>query len=198
MTVDVAIVNSGGANIASLTNALDRINVGSRLTTDAHEIQSASHVILPGVGAAADAMKKLQQLELTSVIRDLTQPVLGICLGMQLLVESSDEDNAICLGILSGTAKALRASPRVPVPHMGWSQILFDVNHPLLDGIIETSYFYFLHSYAVPPAEYTIATADHGVPFSAILAERNFFAAQFHPERSSVAGSRLLQNFVRL
>lgn len=198
MTASIAIVDSGGANIASLQNALDRLSVDSRLTTDAEVIRSASHVILPGVGAAADAMQRLRDAELDAVIPELRQPVLGICLGMQLLADSSDEDQADCLTVVGGTAHELPASPQVPVPHMGWSRIRLQSEHPLFEGISDGSYFYFIHSYALPPATYTVATADHGVAFTAALASGNFMATQFHPERSSAAGARLLQNFLEL
>jgi glutamine amidotransferase len=194
----VAIINSGGANIASLNYALDRLGVVAELTVDPQKISDASHVILPGVGAAANAMENLRDLDLQELILGLTQPVLGICLGMQLLCESSEEDAASCLGILSADASKLVASAENPVPNMGWCPIELNSNHALLDGIESGEYFYFLHSYAVPPGDFTIATAMHDAKFTAVLAQRNFYATQFHPERSSAAGSRLLHNFLKL
>ncbi|MEX2496501.1 MAG: imidazole glycerol phosphate synthase subunit HisH [Woeseia sp.] len=195
---DVAIINSGGANIASLVCALDRLGGHCTVTTDAATIRSASHVVLPGVGAAADAMKRLREQGLSALICQLSQPVLGICLGMQLLAERSDEENAECLGILPGVARKLDGSPLLPVPNMGWCPVIPLTSHPLLDGIASGSYFYFLHSYALPVSEFTLATARHASPLAAVAARGNFFATQFHPERSSASGARLLANFLAL
>ena len=195
---DVAIIDCGGANIASLTNALDRLGVESTLTTDPHSIQDASHVILPGVGAAADAMQRLGNKQLVDVIAKLKQPVLGICLGLQLLADASDEDQAQCIGVIPTVAKALPALPNSPVPNMGWCQVHQIAPHELFAGIDDESYFYFVHSFALDQGDYTLATADHAEPFTAVLAQDNFFAAQFHPERSAAAGARFLDNFLRL
>jgi glutamine amidotransferase len=194
----VAIIDSGGANIASLEFALERLGVGATLTSDAGVISAAHHVILPGVGAAAAAMRRLRASGLDEVIPSLEQPVLGICLGMQLLAEASEEDDAVCLGVIPGTAIKLKASPETPVPNMGWSPATLTQQHPLLDGIPDGSYFYFVHSYALPVADYSLATANHTMDFTAIISYGNFFATQFHPERSSNAGARLLANFLEL
>jgi glutamine amidotransferase len=194
----VAIINSGGANIASLTYALDRLGASTVLTVDAKRIADASHVILPGVGAAANAMDNLRHLELHEVIPRLSQPVLGICLGMQLLCETSEEDAATCLGILPVMVTKLVAAVQNPVPNMGWCPVAIENSHALMDGIESGEYFYFLHSYVVPPGDFTIATATHDARFTAVLAYQNFHATQFHPERSSAAGSRLLHNFLKL
>ncbi len=194
----VAIVDSGGANIASLRFALNRLGVDATLSTDAKTIQNASHVILPGVGAAAAAMQRLERTGLDDLIPALEQPVLGICLGMQLLAEASEEDNAKCLGVIPGIARKLPASPDAPVPNMGWSRVSVTNDHPLLQGIADGEYFYFLHSYALPRNGSTLATANHSGDFMAIMAQGNFFAAQFHPERSSRAGAQLLANFLEL
>ena len=196
--VQVAIIDSGGANIASLRFALDRLRAESVLTTDPQLIRNASHVILPGVGAAADAMSKLRDRRLDTVVPQLTQPVLGICLGMQLLAEASQEDDATCLGIVPVIASRLTGSSRNPVPNMGWCPIRVTRSHPLLDGITTGSYFYFIHSYALPPGDFSLATADHESEMTAVLARENFYATQFHPERSSTAGARLLQNFLSI
>ena len=195
---DVVIIDSGGANIASLQFALRRLGTDATLTANADCIRHASHVILPGVGAAADAMQRLTQHKIGEIIPTLTQPVLGICLGMQLLAECSEENDTKCLGVLPGKAERLAGNSSTPVPNMGWCQTQFADGHALLKNIASGSYFYFLHSYALPVQEYTLATAEHSRAFSAIVSRGNFFATQFHPERSSAAGSQLLQNFLDL
>lgn len=192
----VAIIDSGGANIASLLFALLRLGQDATLTTDASEIRNSHRVILPGVGAAANAMDRLRQYRLLDVIRQLQQPVLGICLGMQLLAEASEEENVDCLGIIPGIAARLPASPAFPVPNMGWCPVQQRSPHPVLDGLDQGAWFYFLHSYALPVTELTCASAEHAQPFTAIVALRNFVAAQFHPERSSAAGAIMLRNFL--
>lgn len=193
----VAIVDSGGANIASLKLALRRLGHNSEITSDARQIQQASRVILPGVGAAANAMDRLRQFALLDVIRELKQPVLGVCLGMQLLAQASEEENVDCLGIFKGIAVKLPGSPRQPVPNMGWCPVRLNGEHSVLSGIDSGAYFYFVHSYVLPLSDDTIASADHAHSFSAVIAKDNFVAAQFHPERSSADGARLLQNFLR-
>jgi len=195
---NIAIVDSGGANIASLRYAFERLDVSATVTTDANTIRSAARVILPGVGAASDAMSRLREKGLIDVIRQLTQPVLGICLGMQLLADASEEEDVECLGIIPGTVERLPAKTTCPVPNMGWCPIVETASHQVLDSLGDGNYFYFLHSYALPVSDYTVATANHAEPFSAIISHSNFVAAQFHPERSSSAGSRLLRNFVDL
>jgi glutamine amidotransferase len=195
---DVAIIDSGGANIASLLYALKRQGATATLTTDAKIINAADRVILPGVGAARDAMTRLRDNNLIDVIRQLTQPVLGICLGMQLLAAASEEEDVECLGVIPGIACRLPADTTCPVPNMGWCPITRLKDHAVLTGLDDRSYFYFLHSYALPVSDYTIAHATHVEPFSAVLGHKNFVAAQCHPERSSAAGARLLQNFLSL
>jgi len=192
----VAIVDCGGANIASLTNALDRLNADYAVTIDANRIRNSSHVIIPGVGHAADAMRKLQAEHLTDMIADLRQPVLGICLGLQLLAQSSAEDDVQCLGVIDVQVKKLIAERELPVPNMGWCKVTALRDHRLLSGIDDHSYFYFVHSYAAPCGPYTLATANHSSAFTAILEQNNFFATQFHPERSAAAGATLLSNFL--
>jgi len=197
-STDVAIIDGGGANIASLQYALERLGVTGRLTADPAEIASASHVILPGVGAAEAAMHKLEAAALVPLIAGLTQPVLGICLGMQLLCASSEEDDTECIGVFDDRAMRLRASPDAPVPNMGWCRVTVRNESPLLDGIDDGSWFYFVHSYAIPVGGNTLASAVHAAPFSAVMGRGNFYATQFHPERSSTSGSRLLRNFLEL
>ncbi len=196
MEAHVAIVDCGGANIASLSNALNRLGASSELTTDVRAIRNASHVILPGVGAAADAMQRIEENDLASVITGLEQPVLGICLGMQLLAGSSAEDNVACLGVVPGSVGKLQATPEAPVPNIGWCRVQQTDAHAMFAGIDTDSYFYFVHSFALPAGEYTIATANHSTPFSAAFARHNFIAAQFHPERSAASGARFLKNFL--
>jgi len=193
---EVAIIDSGGSNIASLLYALKRLQTKAVLTTDVDVIRNAKRVLLPGVGAARDAMNRLTNAGLVDVIRSLTQPVLGICLGMQLLCESSEEEDVECLGIIPGTANKLPSSTSDPVPNMGWCATEVASDHHILKDIRNRSYFYYIHSYALPVSEFTIATAMHSEPFSAVISKDNFVAAQFHPERSSVAGSVLLANFL--
>ena len=196
---DVVIVNSGGANIASLQAALERLGCRAEVSTDSKRLATASHVILPGVGAAADAMQRLADAGLADTLRALRQPVLGICLGMQLLVERSEEDNAACLGIIEGTAERMPASTALPVPHMGWNSVRdVGTTSALLRDIDDGAYFYFVHSFAVPIGAATVAACDYVTAFSAVIERGNFFGTQFHPERSAAAGAQVLQNFLAL
>jgi glutamine amidotransferase len=194
----VVIVASGGANIASLQFALERLQVASAVTADADQIRAASHVILPGVGAAADAMARLRRSHLDTVIPTLRQPVLGICLGMQLLYEASLEGDARCLGIIPGRAQRLSAAPGRPVPHMGWNSLDIRRPCPLLAGIADGDYAYFVHSYALKLSDATVASTRYGAPFSACVQWQNFYGTQFHPERSAAVGARLLGNFLAI
>ena len=198
MTSDVAIIDSGGANIASLRFALERLGASSTLTVDADELRAAPRVILPGVGAAADAMLRLESLRLVEVIRNLRQPVLGICLGMQLLFDASDEGDTRCLGLLPGRVERFPDRDGFPVPHMGWNQLDFESDAALLTGIDRGEYVYFVHSYRAPVGPWTVATSDYGGEFSAVVQQRNFYGAQFHPERSGPVGARLLAGFLEL
>lgn len=194
----VTIIDCGGANIASLKFALQRLGVAAELSHDAGRVRESSHVILPGVGAAADAMRRLSSTGLDDVIPALRQPVLGICLGMQLLANGSEEDAAQCLGVLPGHATRLPASVAAPVPNMGWCRLQQERPHPLLEGIADGEFFYFVHSYALPVRNATVATAEHHSPFAAVVEQDNFVATQFHPERSAAAGARLLKNFLAM
>jgi len=194
----IVIVATGGANIASLQFALQRLEVDSVVSADAAQIRAASHVILPGVGAAADAMSRLRQNRLDTLIPTLEQPVLGICLGMQLLYEASQEGDARCLGIIPGSASRLTEAPDRPVPHMGWNTLEIRRPCPLLAGLADGDHAYFVHSYALGLSTATIASTGYGAPFSACVQWRNFYGAQFHPERSAAVGARLLKNFLAL
>jgi glutamine amidotransferase len=194
--MSVVIVASGGANIASLQFALERLGAASEVSADADRIRAASHVILPGVGAAADAMARLRAGGLDDLIPSLRQPVLGICLGMQLLHEASAEGETRCLGIIPGTASRFPEAPGRPVPHMGWNTLQTERGCALLSGIGAADYAYFVHSYALPVNEATVASCQYGFSFGACVAWRNFFGTQFHPERSAGVGARLLRNFL--
>lgn len=194
---EVVIVASG-ANIASLQFALQRLDAASVVSADAASIRAASHVILPGVGAAAAAMARLRECGLDAVVPTLQQPVLGICLGMQLLHEASQEGAVDCLGIIPGRAMRLASCPGRPVPHMGWNTL--DIRRPctLLEGLADGAHAYFVHSYALDVGDATVASTHYGTQFSACVQWRNFYGAQFHPERSAAVGARVLQNFLAL
>ena len=195
---DVVIVDSGGANLASLGFALDRLGARSAVSSDAHTISTAARVMLPGVGAAPEAMARLRELNLVDCLRSLQQPLLGICLGMQLLFRHSAEGNTDCLGIIAGSVQRLHGGPGRPVPHMGWNCCRQLAADPLLMNLGVRDYFYFVHGYAAASTSATTAVTDYGVPFSAVVSHANFHGVQFHPERSSSAGARVLANFLAL
>ena len=197
----IVIIDSGGANIASVTFALERCGATATLTTDAEMIASADKVILPGVGAAPVAMAQLQKAGLVDCIRGLTQPVLGICLGMQLLFERSEEGDTALLGLIPGTVGAFQPAPGLSIPHMGWNRLLPTAGaaaNPLLKGIDDGAHVYFVHSYFAPVSGDTVAACRYGADFTALVAHGNFMGAQFHPERSGPIGARILQNFLEL
>ena len=196
----LAVVDSGVANLASVMAALHRLGVEAEVTDKAGKIRAASRVILPGVGAAAAAMAQLDARTLTDVLRGLTQPVFGICLGMQLLFSHSEEGGGQeCLGILHANVTQLRSGLDMPVPHMGWNQIKRqNTESALLRGIEDGSFVYFVHSYAAPVGDYTLASCDYSDPFTAVAGYKNFFGCQFHPERSGVVGQNILKNFLEM
>lgn len=194
--MSVAIIDSGGANIGSVKFALQRLGVDASFTADPTAIRNADRVILPGVGAAASAMKHLQEKGLLDCIRALRQPVLGICLGMQLLFERSSEGGVECLGVIPGELERLPEQPGIRIPHMGWNDIEVRREDPLLSGLGDDPWFYFVHSYFAPLGNHTLASARHGIEFSAIVQHENFRGVQFHPERSARFGARLLRNFL--
>jgi imidazole glycerol-phosphate synthase subunit HisH len=199
---DVAIIDNGGANIASLRYALERLGASSQLTSDPDELRMARRVILPGVGAAGDAMARLRALGLDEVIPQLTQPVLGICLGLQLLFarseEGEDSEDTECLGLIAERVTRFPDRPGYPVPHMGWNQIRRVAESPLFDGMGDGEYLYFVHSYAAPVGPWTLAATEYGGEFSAAVRHGNFLGVQFHPERSAGPGARVLANFLEL
>ena len=196
--MEVVIVESGGANLASLTYAFNRLACRTVITRDGSTIASAERVILPGVGAAGHAMQRLKEAGLATLLATLTQPVLGICLGMQLLFERTEEDITQGLGLFSGVVRKLQPSPRHPVPHMGWNELQDVKSDPLLAGLPRNSYAYFVHSYAAPVGELTLATTTYPAAISAAVRRRNFWGTQFHPERSGKTGTRVLENFLRI
>ncbi len=189
----IAIIEGCGNNVASLQFALERLGVDSQLTADPEVIKQASHVILPGVGHAQYAMQKLNACGLVEVIRNLKQPVLGICLGMQLLYEASAESDLPCLGIIPGKIQRLPQKLGYSIPHMGWNNL----NITSTTSLANKSYVYFVHSYAAPITAHTVAVTHYTAAFTAMVHYRNFIGMQFHPERSGAAGEKLLMNFIR-
>lgn len=194
----LAIIDSGGANIGSVRFALQRLGADSVFTADPDVIRRAERVILPGVGAAAAAMQQLRAHDLIECIRGLTQPVLGICLGMQLLFEGSTEGDVACLGIIPGTLQRFPDTEGLRVPHMGWNHTEALRPDPLLAGLGQEPWFYFVHSYYAPVCTATLASCRHGLEFSAMVQQDNFRGAQFHPERSAKDGAKILENFLTL
>jgi glutamine amidotransferase len=197
MSKTIAIIDSGGANIASLRAALARLGADSVVTTDHGVIQRAPRVLLPGVGSAHNAMLRLRGAGLERLIPTLKQPLLGICLGMQLLFDRSDEGPVNCLGVIPGSIGKLQSEPGRPVPHMGWNQMTQVRTDPLLDGVSSLDYVYFVHSFAAPTSSATVAITDYGVALTAVARRDNFCGTQFHPERSGVVGARILANFLK-
>lgn len=195
MSADVVLLNSGGSNYTSLQAAFERLGARCGQSTDPARIRAASHVVLPGVGSAASAMQAIAGNGLIDVIRSLQQPLLGICLGMQVLFEHSSESDVACLGLIPGRVTRLQGSPGIRVPHMGWNAVQSCRSHPLLEGL-DGSDFYFVHSYAAQPSDTSIALCEHGQPFSAAVASGKVMGVQFHPERSGQQGQRLLANFL--
>ena len=202
------IVDTGCANLASVKFAVERLGYKVTITDDTELIQQADKVILPGVGSAKHAMANIKAKNLVTVLQNLTQPVLGFCLGMQLMTESSTEgkqpsteggkDNVVpCLNLIPTKVEPLKAQEN-RLPHMGWNTLTQVSDHPIFNGVTTGDYFYFVHSFAAPVSEYTIASCEYGSTFSAAIAKDNFIGCQFHPERSSALGSKIIQNFLEL
>ena len=194
----VVLVDAGGSNIGSVRYALQRLGVDAELTGDATTIRAADRVILPGVGAAAVCMARLRELDLVDVLRTLDKPLLGVCVGVQLLFAHSEEDDTPCLGLLPGRVRTLHAAPGIRVPHMGWNGLRAIRPSPLLDGVADDASAYFVHSYAAPVSADTVAASDHGGLFSAVVQRGRHCGAQFHPERSAATGARILGNFLEM
>ena len=192
----VAVIDYNAGNVRSVLYALERIGVEAVLTANHEEIAAAEKVIFPGVGAAGSTMRFLREEDLDQLIPSLTQPVLGVCLGMQLLCEHSEEDDTPCLGIIPQKVKRFQPQQGEKVPHMGWNTLrLLEGSwlRPKLDG----QHTYFVHSYYVEPGPYTVCETDYIHPFSAVLRKDNFYATQFHPEKSGGVGELILQDFIR-
>lgn len=194
--IDVVLIDGGGANLGSVRYALERLGARVRISVEPAVINSAARVILPGVGAAAVGMARLHELGLVEVIRALRQPLLGICLGMQLLYQRSEEGDVACLGLLPGSVAALPAAAGVRIPHMGWNTLERRGPSRLLQGIGDRASFYFVHGYGAAVEPGCSAEAWHGTHFAAVVERGSVAGVQFHPERSGAAGARLLANFL--
>ncbi len=191
----IAIIDYGAGNIKSVQFALERLGYEGVCTSNPNEIRSADKVIFPGVGAANSAMNELQKSGLNELIPSLKQPVMGICLGMQLMCTSSEENDTACLGIFP--MKVQKFNHDLKIPHIGWNQI-DDFGSSLFNQILPSGYVYFVHSYYVPLSQFTTSTATYSFKFSATIQKNNFFGCQFHPEKSSDVGMQILNNFLKL
>lgn len=203
MSQQVVIIDTGCANVSSVRFAIERLGQSVIVSKDPNVVLAADKLFLPGVGTASEAMKNLAERELIELVKQVEKPLLGICLGMQLLGKVSEEmglqaDQLVtCLGVCDGEVKRMDAG-ELPLPHMGWNTVTAAPEHPLFNGIEEGDYFYFVHSFAMPLGQYTIAQCEYGQPFSAAIQSGNYYGVQFHPERSSKAGAKLIENFLAL
>ncbi|MBS1745200.1 MAG: imidazole glycerol phosphate synthase subunit HisH [Bacteroidetes bacterium] len=191
----LAIIQYNAGNISSVESGLKRLGASAIFTNDPEEIIAADKIIFPGVGAAGVAMDYLKERKLDEVIKQCRQPFLGICLGMQLLCKFSSENNTTCLGIFNEQVKKFPVN--LKVPQMGWNNI-YNLQHPLFKNVEEDEYVYFVHSYYVEKSLHTIATANYGIEYSVALQKDNFYAVQFHPEKSGKTGEKILKNFIEL
>jgi len=195
----VAIVKYNAGNIQSVKYALERLNADFIVSDDPKELKKADKIIFPGVGEASSAMNYLKKSNLDTILKELNQPFLGICLGLQLMCDSSVENNTKCLDIFDYRVQKFDDSKGYKIPHMGWNQISFDKNSPLFKDIDQNSFFYFVHSYYVPTGIDTLAKCNYAkVDFSAGLHRNNYYGVQFHPEKSGDVGAKLLKNFLEL
>lgn len=192
--MEVVVLDYGAGNVRSVVFALERLGISARLSNDPQVISNADYIIFPGQGAAAMAMNKLNLSGLTAVLPNLKQPILGICLGMQLLFENTEEGNTRGLGILKGSVKKFESGK---IPQMGWNS-LQNLRGPLFDSINENTHMYLVHSYYAPVVPETLATTTYGTTYSVAVQKDNFYGVQFHPEKSSQAGQQLLQNFLQV
>ena len=196
--MNLVIIKYNAGNIQSVENALHRLNVQATVTDDAEKIAAADKVIFPGVGEAETTMNYLKARNMDQLIRSLKQPVLGVCVGLQLLCSHSEEGDVDCIGVFPNKIKRfITFDNTIKVPHMGWNTI-FDLKTPLFSGVKENSYVYYVHSYAADISEFTIATTNYITPFSGALHKDNFYAVQFHPEKSAETGQKILENFLFL
>ena len=205
--MNIAIIKYNAGNIQSVLYALERIAYSATVTDNADEIRNSDKVIFPGVGEASTAMNYLKDRNLDKLICSLTQPVLGICLGMQLMCKYSEENDTECLGIFDETVRKFKIQllsdqiptigTKVKIPQIGWNNI-YDLKSNLFKNVTENSYCYFVHGYYASVGEHTIATTDYIQPYSSALHKRNFYGVQFHPEKSAIAGEKILSNFLKL
>lgn len=199
----IVIIDTGCANFTSVKSALDKLDANVKISFDFDDIKNADKLILPGVGTAKAAMSKLNERNLVDIIKERTQPILGICLGMQMLAKLSEEkvnqdDPTIdCLGIIDAKVKLMQVG-NLRLPHMGWNQVDVAKDHPLFKGIKNNSYFYFVHSYAMELNDCTVGTCQYGEKFTAVVQNKNFMGTQFHPEKSGKVGAQLLKNFLEM
>jgi glutamine amidotransferase len=193
----LAIIKYNAGNIQSVLNALERLGVAAEVTDEAEKITSADKVIFPGVGEASSAMRSLQQNNLDKLIAGLKQPVLGICVGMQLLCRHSEENDTDCLGIVPVNVKKFSFAPSFKVPQMGWNTI-YGLRSGLFTGVEDNSFIYNVHSYYAEDSEYTIAKCDYGIEYAAAVKKDNFYGVQFHTEKSAATGDQIIQNFLNL
>lgn len=191
----IAIVKYDAGNVCSITNALNRLGIDPVITDNAEYLSTADKIIFPGVGEASSAMQYLKAHHLDNLIRDLKQPLLGICLGMQLLCRFSEENNTDCLGIFDLNVK--KFSSPLKIPQIGWNSI-DNLSSELFKGIDNDEYVYFVHSYYAEIGKNTIATTDYGITYSSALHKNNFYATQFHPEKSGIVGAKIIENFINL
>ena len=196
---EVTVLAYGAGNTASVRFALERLGATVRLTDDPLAVAGAERLVLPGVGAAAYAMARLSALNLVEPIRAFSRPLLGVCLGQQLLFETSEEGDPVpLLGLIPGAVRRLDPGPGLTVPHMGWSQLTAVRSDPLLEGVADGAYAYFVHGFVCPGGSATVAHADYGGPVPAMVRSANRWGCQFHPERSAGTGARILRNFLEL
>ncbi|MFN4284653.1 MAG: imidazole glycerol phosphate synthase subunit HisH [Lacibacter sp.] len=195
--MNLAIVKYNAGNIQSVLYALERLGVQATVTDDAALLQAADKVIFPGVGEARSAMLSLQEKQLDVVIKNLRQPVLGICVGMQLLFEHSEESDTACLGIIPARVRRFAAAPNLKVPQVGWNTI-YNMQSPLFAGVAENSYVYYVHSYYAEMNAWSIAATDYGISYCGAVHKDNFYGVQFHTEKSAATGDRILKNFLEL
>ena len=193
----IALIDYEAGNLKSVANALDDLGAKYFVTNKSEEVKSAEKIIFPGVGEAASAMQKLEEKKIIDSIKSTSKPLLGICLGMQLLSTFSEERNTMCLDVIKSVVKRFD-STNVKVPHMGWNKVKYNSQNKLFNNIDSDEHFYFANSYYVPITEYTIATTNYGINFSSAINKNNFYGVQFHPEKSGKVGLQVLKNFIEL